>query len=277
MSADVPGYSVRRVATDAASLADSAAILRAAFPAARYDVDMLRWQYAQNPDGTIVGFEAVAPDGSGAAHYVAQPLQARIDGRLERGLLSFNTATHPAHQGKGLFTLLGSRTYEAAANEGYGFVVGVANANSTPGFTRKLGFQLVTPLDARLIAPVPPPSPGTAVFARAWTRESALWRAQRPYRAYRWSGEGLYAATDMPLVRALITDDPLFTQTRSDALGFRPVTLFIGRDPGGKARGLAIPDRLKPSPLNLIFLDLRGRRTLDAAGVRFRVADFDAY
>jgi hypothetical protein len=59
-----------------------------------------------------------------------------------------------------------------------------------------------------------------------------------------------------------------------------PFRLTIGLDRSARRRGVlvSVPDRLKPSPLNLIFRDLSGTpRTLDADHVRWTLFDFDAY
>ncbi len=162
-------YRFERVAVDDDSLARYAAMLNETFSDGRFTAELLRWQYRDNPAGHIIGWNAVAPDGSIAAHYVIQRLDAQVDGSPERGALSFNTATHPAHQGKGLFTELGHRTYASAAEEGCGYVVGVANANSTPGFTRKLGLTLVRPLDARVGVCLHPREEYSVAFERRWS------------------------------------------------------------------------------------------------------------
>jgi hypothetical protein len=60
-----------------------------------------------------------------------------------------------------------------------------------------------------------------------------------------------------------------------------PIKLWMGLDPAcdwRKSAYAALPERLKPSPLNLIFKDLTNRgRTIDPATALFRLADFDAY
>ena len=272
------GYTFERVGIDEASLERSAELLRTVFGGAGFHAGLLRWQYRDNPAGTIVGWNAIAPDGSIAGHYVVQPLQASVEGSAERGALSFNTATHPAHQGKGLFTELGRRTYESAAAEGYGHVVGVANANSTPGFTRKLGFTLVSALEARIGLALRPREAGAAAYERTWSDEAARWRAARPGARYRAIGDRLYAATPQPGIRALLAACDAFRDTASAALGLRPLDLWLGLEPNGAPPSVRIPGRFRPSPLNFIFLDLRGgRRSPDAGTVRFRAADFDPY
>jgi GNAT superfamily N-acetyltransferase len=271
-------YAFERVAVDDVSLERCASLLRAVFPSADYSAELLRWQYRDNPCGAIVGWNAVAPDGSLAAHYVVQPIESRLGGVVERGALSFNTATHPAHQGKGLFTQLGQRTYASAAEEGCGHVVGVANANSTPGFTRKLGFALVRPLEARIGIALRAREERAASYERAWDAAGARWRALRPGARYRSIGDTLYACASQPLVRAVLASGPAFAAVADSRLGFRPIDLWIGLEPSGAPPGFEIPMRFRPSPLNLIFLDLTQKgRALDPSTVRFRAVDFDAY
>lgn len=55
---------------------------------------------------------------------------------------------------------------------------------------------------------------------------------------------------------------------------------WLGLHPSRRRRGvaLAIPPSLRPSPLNLIFLDLTSQhRTLQRSDVQFEALDFDAY
>ncbi len=203
-------YEFRRIEPTDAYLERCARMLMEVFPHGTYSAESLRWQYRDNPAGTVVGHDAIAPDGTIAGHYVLQPLVARVDGVVERGLLSFNTATHPAHQGKGLFTALAERSYTAAASSGYGFVVGVANANSTPGFTRRLGFTLVCALQALVGVRLRTDESRSAQFERTWDDASAAWRAARPNARYRSVGDALYAATPTTGIRALLAHGPLF-------------------------------------------------------------------
>ena len=129
-------HQLRPLDLDETGIACVGDLLRAVFPEAlHFTNEVIRWQYLDNPEGKAVGFNAWAGDVL-AGHYVTIPLRARVHGKEERGLLSLNTATHADHRGKGLFTRLAQATYDRAASEGYGFVVGVANANSTHGLCR---------------------------------------------------------------------------------------------------------------------------------------------
>lgn len=273
----------KRITIDAGSIEREAALLRAVFPTApQYSPEYLRWQYAENPDGAVVGFDAY--DGNTlAAHYATQPLVANVFGKTVRGLLSFNTATHPDYQGRGLFTRLASETYECAKSEGYEFVVGVANANSSPGFVRKLGFQLVAQLDARVgVGTIAYRSAPDLQFERVWSAQAAAWRIANPARGYCRVNGSLLADTGTAGIAAILTKRAMF-QAAGASAGFRlahPARAWVGLHPDASWRGasLPVPKRLRPSPLNLIYLDLTGAgKVLDAAAVFFETVDFDAY
>jgi GNAT superfamily N-acetyltransferase len=105
----------------------------------KLNASYLGWQYESNPHGKVIGMDAFLGDEL-AAHYAIIPRRYRLGVQIFDAALSVNTATHPQHQGKGLFTKLAAATYELAAQRGVKFVVGAANANSVGGFTRKLGF-----------------------------------------------------------------------------------------------------------------------------------------
>jgi len=277
-----PPYATRPIETDAASLEAYRALLGTT--SAPYEREYLPWLYRDNPWGQAVGCNAYAGDAL-AAHYATIPVEATLDGAPARGLLSLNTATHPTHQGKGLFTRLAEQTYARARELGYEFVVGVANANSTPGFVRKLGFQLVTPLDVLVgIGGVAASGDSGVGFALAWTETALRWRLRRPHARY-------FATADEPAIvyarahrlgilaylthapRSLVAELPRPRRTQ-------PFRMWIGIDPRLQRRGVLapLPDRLKPSPLNLIFRDLTGKqRRLRRDTTRFTLLDFDAY
>lgn len=281
----------RPIQSDAASLAHYCALMAACFPGtSKFTPAYMTWLYADNPDGQAVGFDAWEGDRL-AAHYVCIPARARVEGREVTVLLSLNTATHPAFQGKGLFTKLAQQTYQAAAEQGFEGIYGVANANSTPGFIRKLGFQLVRPLEARIgvgrlhgdgANPVP------VAFERSWSSASLAWRCANPDNQvrYRQQGNTLQFAANA-LAGTLI---PAYAQLPSTGLalapppaafGLAPMRLFLGLAPDAVAsywNYVSIPQRLRPSPLNLIYRSFNPAVTLlDPTAIRFGFLDFDAY
>jgi len=280
------GYDIRPCGIDDASIAEVTALLTTVFPKAGFTEAFIRWQYAENPDGSVVGFNTYSSNEL-VAHYATIPIVTEIKGVRERGLLSLNTATHPGHTGKGLFTGLAKATYAKAAENGLGFVVGVANAASTPGFVRKLGFQLVGPLRA-LIGFGSPWGGGDeeCAFQRVWDSERLQWRLSNPnaryaVRAVRRGEIRVHAASGYPMLSAVLGAFPqAMISIPNEKVGFG-MSLHIGLDPSWQQiqpLHINIPLRFRPSPLNLIFLDLTGKgRTLDAYSVRFRAIDFDAY
>lgn len=281
---------LRPIRFDANATADYAALFGACFPdASKFNVAYLKWLYAENPNGQAVGFDAWDGD-TLAAHYVVVPLRARLEGLEARVLLSLNTATHPRYQGKGLFTKLADRTYEEAARLGFSAVIGVANANSTPGFTRKLGFQLVEPLAARIgmgSIRMPGPSSATPQFHTIWPREAVAWRCRNPnnpasvrvqdsmVQVYaRGANDMLQAYAELPRDRLDATGVPPAAKPLS------PFRLYLGLEPGPRRTSLYvdIPVRLRPSPLNFIYRPLATSvQRVDKGSVSFSFIDFDAY
>ncbi len=287
MSSD--GYEVRPVEATGAELAATRALFGAAFPTATHlDERTLDWQYNENPDGKAVGFNAWA-GGELAAHYVTLRLKLLLQGREVPGLLSLNTATHPKHQGRGLFTRLAEATYRRAAEAGFAGVVGVANAASTPGFVRKLGFQLVAPLEARLgMGPVARHVAEPAYeFRRVWSRDALAWRLRHPHGNYRFVADSRGVRVEAPTGRygiwaVMAVCEPGLGRELSAGRGpLNPMKVWLGLDGGvdwERSRYFTMPRALRPSPLNLIFRRLasEGPR-LRAEAVRFEAIDFDAY
>ncbi len=267
-------------------------LFRICFPGASgLSASYLKWLYLENPAGTVVGYDAWEGDRL-AAHYVCIPAEAIVHGSVRRVLLSLNTATHPDFQGKGLFTKLAALTYERGAREGFEAVYGVANANSTPGFVRKLGFALVSPLDARIgVGAISVGEVKENVsdfsFKRVWDSKTLAWRISNPVRRYRLTSRadgliGAWAPTGKPLLSAWaeVPADGLegLAVEGSAAPLFR---LHLGLRPEGVRPGamwMDIPKRFRPSPLNLIFLSLNeGIGQIDRAAVELGQLDFDAF
>ncbi len=266
-------------------LGEVAELLASVFPKAGFSVAYLRWQYCENPDGLAAGFNAFDGDVI-VAHYATIPLSATISGKIERGLLSLNTATLATHSGKGLFTKLAQATYDDASEKGFGFVVGVANAASSFGFVNKLGFQLVAPLQA-MVGWGKVRTKDNAHFDFACMRDEAKidWRLANPSRRYRLESSGsqinVVASAALPFVDAVLTSFDASSLTEKGEKMSRHFRLHLGFDPSKdwtKSRYYNVPIRFRPSPLNFIFLDLtEQKRKLNASTIRFEALDFDAY
>lgn len=277
----------RPLRPDHDAIAAYCALFKACFPGVDiFTPAYLQWLYLDNPDGMAVGFDAWE-DGRLAAHYVCVPATAIIEGVAQRVLLSLNTATHPDFQGKGLFTKLANLTYEAGAAHGFGGCYGVANANSTPGFIRKLGFQLVRQLEARVGTGGLPLDrmPAGLSFERSWSEAALAWRCSSPRNrvsAATHNGKLRLHARAFGLALPAYAELPrgeVPAGAGSDFLS--PLRLYLGLLPdaaGGYGAYASIPKRLRPSPLNLIWRPFQeGGPQLDPARIHFSFLDFDAY
>lgn len=265
-------------------------LFRLCFPQAnKFNRHYLEWLYQQNPDGDALGFDAYDGDRL-AAHYACVPARAQVGGEEVSVLLSLNTATHPQYQGKGLFTRLAEMTYDRGTQVGYDCVYGVANAKSTPGFVNKLDFQSLGPLLAR----VGIGSPGIeftrlgtpGLFRRIWSQEALAWRCSNPANpviAQAGRGKTAFLAPALRAGRCLAIAElePLDVSIDKTLPTLHLLRLFIGRIPAAASNHalyIDIPDRLRPSPLNLIYRSLSGRhrrQEMDAVFLSF--LDFDAY
>jgi GNAT superfamily N-acetyltransferase len=226
------------------------------------------WLYRKNPQGPPIGFDAWE-EGQLVAHYACIPTEVFYDGRVTKMLLSLNTATHPSFQGKGLFSKLASMTYALAAEQEFAAVYGVANANSTPGFVRKLDFKLVAPLEAKVgvgtLGIDLPEALANARFRRSWDAKTLSWRCSNPanlvYSTVKTEKICFFARSSSLLLPAysehLVSDVSGVDSTHQKFLS--PARLFLGLVPNGCQISGAfanIPNRLRPSPLNFIFKPL---------------------
>ena len=228
--------------------------------------------------------------------------------------LSLTTAVSERARGMGMFTLLATETYAKAADRGVHWIVGVANENSTPGFTRKLGFDLKGPLEARAIVgislrraesvsakdafalgdflAVRKGEGQKGEFERVWSVEELQWRLANPSANY-WLiqvGNCLIVATrskhmGIPVgvilkvfvsgVKATVS---LSRIGRSVSRAVKaPLSVYGGVNNRVEIEGLRIPSKLRPSPLNLILKGLFDSTEQTPMPSVMEFLDFDAY
>ena len=244
----------------------------------KFTEEFLTWQYVNNPNGKVVGFDAYSSD-TLAGHYVTIPVSYYIDGKIRKGLLSLNTATHADHRGKGLFTQLANRTYEEAKQLGYEFVIGVANQNSTHGFLKKLGFYLIAPLTVKTgIGSVNFDKELEYLAKPNWSKESLKWRIDNPEANYLKHNSTIISPTGKPGIYAQLFSSKHESLSLSTKKPFLKLWIGIAKDLKCKGLFFNLPKKLKPSPLNLIFKDLTGKlSTIKKEDILFELIDFDGY
>lgn len=271
----------KEISFDDERLASYSKLLKSVFgDEKKFDVEALKWRYKDNPDGEAVGFDAF--DGERLiAHYVATPMKAVIQGEVQRGLLSLNTAVDAEYRGKNLFPVVSKSTYELAKNLGFDFVIGVANGNSTKIFIKRLGFQLVAPLKTGFF------------FFLKWKYTQAdfepiadenwlTWRIANPAQQYfvreKKMGLLISTSTHIPFIHCFSFFKKLHVQEK---VNFLPkIYMYMGLNNSFNFNSLnfiPIPERFKPSPLNLIYRSLSGKVPVLSDSVNFSFLDFDPY
>lgn len=247
----------------------------------KFSQEYLEWQYLQNPNGKVVSFNAFAEDGTLAAHYAAIPIQMILNGKKEMGLLSLNTATHPNHQGHRLFTTLADKTYQFAKEHEYKFVIGVANANSTHGFLKYLGFYLVAPLEFKIgvgdIFKGELPENINRIF---YSQEVLGWRLKCPEYQYSMLGNTIHSSRKEPLFHTSVAKIPNDIDISALRLKktFDIFNIYIGL--GADTRNglyFNLPKFIKRSPFNLIFKDLTDGTLpkITKDNIFFQLLDYD--
>lgn len=104
-------------------------------------LDEIKRKYETGSFGNYtIGYLAESEDGNPAAYYGVFPLRFTYNNSQFVVAQSGDTMTSPDHQRKGLFTQLAEKTYHDCQNENIAFVFGFPNANSLPGFQRKLNW-----------------------------------------------------------------------------------------------------------------------------------------
>lgn len=244
----------------------------------KFTIDFLNWQYFKNPHGDVLGYDAFY-NGELVAHYVTIPVVYTLNNTFIKGLLSLNTATTSDHQGKGLFTKLASATYTLAKEKGYDFIIGVANQNSTHGFIKKLGFNLIGKLEVKIyIGSLKEHTNSSNYFRATWNESSLNWRLKCPSSTYFKKGNSIYSNTHIPLIKSLMLTKTDAIITDLNKINFIPFKMTIGFNLGKPSFSINLPEKLKPSPLNLIFKDLSVTGlNVSKKNCYFELIDFDAY
>jgi hypothetical protein len=108
----------------------------------------LKWQYLDNPTSKLyVDFAIPQEDRSrAAAIYSVMPVHFRVSGQRMLGVQSLDTLTDVDFRGKGLFTTLAKQVFARCERDGVCCVYGFPNANSAPGFFRKLEWTRLDPV-----------------------------------------------------------------------------------------------------------------------------------
>jgi hypothetical protein len=103
------------------------------------DSSLWEWAYLKNPTGRPIIVVALV-NGNLIGHYAMIPMPFLQDDLRYLGYLSMTTMVHPEFRRYGLFKELASIAYSNALPET--FVYGFPNSNSTPGFKKRLEWEI---------------------------------------------------------------------------------------------------------------------------------------
>jgi hypothetical protein len=103
-----------------------------------------KWKFFDSPPQNVkVLIAEDAQTRSIRGHYAVIPTFLNMSGESLLCCQSGDTAVHKEAEGKGLFAKCATQAFETLSNEGYSCVYGFPNANSYPGFARRLGWARV--------------------------------------------------------------------------------------------------------------------------------------
>ncbi len=113
------------------------------------------WKHDQNPFGASPAWVAEREDGQLAGVRVFMQWRFSDGRRVRRAVRAVDTATHPAMQGKGIFTRLTTAALPDLLESGIDLVFNTPNDQSRPGYL-KMGWQVVgrVPVAMRLRSPL---------------------------------------------------------------------------------------------------------------------------
>lgn len=136
--------------------------------------DFFRWKHFQNPAGVSPAWVAVVGDRLAGVRFLLRWRFRDAKGTHD-AVRAVDTATHPDHQGKGIFTRLTRAAVEQLTAEGVRFVFNTPNAQSLPGYL-KMGWTELgrVPIAAR------PRTPASLVRMARSRAPAELWSTPCP-------------------------------------------------------------------------------------------------
>jgi GNAT superfamily N-acetyltransferase len=108
---------------------------------------LFAWKHRENPFGVSPAWVATS-GGRVVGFRTFLRWEFVLDGRPVRAVRAVDTATHPDHQGRGVFTALTTHALAALREDGVDFVFNTPNERSRPGYLR-MGWQPVRRLPVR--------------------------------------------------------------------------------------------------------------------------------
>ena len=261
-------------------------LLKKVFRKSKFSNEYLRWLYLNNPNGSVVGFNAFFNDQL-VAHYALVPIEGKLHEKKLNCLLSLNTATAENHQKKNLFKILAKKSFDLAKSKNYDIVIGVANANSIQGFINNLGFTHIGKLDAQISFFFPSLKNiiRKDILTFPLSKEIMKWRLNNPsgkYHRIAISNSRFIFHDFHKLFRVIIHAEESKKFSKKFYLRVPKLNIFIGISQKynwgfKKYFKFNLPNFMRPSPLHLIIKDLKNGTSINKNNINFECINFDAY
>lgn len=249
----------------------------------------LRWQYLQNPSGLAVCTNVFDSSNNLVGHYAVVPLPHFSSHHLEgsAAFLSLNTAVHRSVQGRGVFQRAALQTFSFIESKYKNAVLlGVANAQSTPGFVQKLGFTSLGPIPVKVSFKEISINHHRKLLK--WDTEKLKWRFSMPSEHSHYSvGQNGIVALKRKLglgFQVVLSNQINLVECASGILPVSKKKSFLKLYADlnlNSPDGFDLPSFLKPSPLNFIFkcIDLKMIPVVEkeCRHSSFEWIDFDAF
>jgi hypothetical protein len=153
--------------------------------------EVWEWAYQRNPNGEPIVTLCYDKDEL-VGHYAIVPMPLSSGAIRKNSYISMTTMVAETHRKFGLFTQLAQETYFQAKEMGVDFVFGFPNSQSTPGFRKRLNWDLpesdyVANIDKELIlglAAVGKLDKGDRLTLDLSQKSLREWRLSRPGASY---------------------------------------------------------------------------------------------
>ena len=246
------------------------------------------WLYKNNPLGEFIGIDAFDEDKKLEIGQVGGiPYEFNHMGKKIKILQSINVCVDKNYRGKKLFTEMANRLEVYAKEQGYSYIIAIANKLATPAWQQSISMKFLSKLDVLFgygDLGINDLKLDEEIFRSIWNKDRINWRRNNPYNKvfiHKKKKIKLVSPSVLSIfdIFSYIEDKNCQLDFDKNRINILP-NLFIGLTPegGNKNFFLRIPEFLKPSPLNFLYKDIgKNNIILDKKKCFFTYLDFDAY
>mgnify|MGYP000865307482 CR=1 FL=1 len=244
------------------------------------------WLYNQNPLGKFIGIDAF--EGETLIGQVGGiPQEFNYMDKKIKILNGINVCVDPNYRGKNLFSEMANRLTEYAKDQGFSYIIAIANKPATYTWKKSINMEYISSLDVLFgygNLNLPKFSAKNDYFFQIWNQERIRWRINNPYNKIniynKYSKIKLKSSSVFSFIEtfAYLDNKNYQLDFDSEKINIFP-KLFLGLIPNiCKKKFINIPNFIKPSPLNFLIKDLnKDTSKIEKNECFISYLDFDAY